>query len=516
MPINRFDKSNIIGRQGFSVDEIKKSKFGDYFFQLEQNLEKSASGLFLMEQAIGILKLNCHDDFREYINKILVEIPDFGFQIRRMIIFNRDELSFNHICVGSGKNHDDLEYLDDQLIKLLEKNEKIFINDTSKIRSIKFRSEKSFPKTVLGLTIGNIERPVGILWFATFGSKTLTKEEADSLFLIVNATGAAITKTIELLGYKQRNQMLESIFNSGPCLIFILDEKKILQANQQAIELFSTIDPVEMEKFPELLFSAKNLNEKSLMLGDGNFRIIFQDNISQLSETQSIVFLMDEGETSQQRKYLRTVMQTISKVFTDPLNNIAGYLKMWPLIGQVNQPQEEYLIKLNTETIMCKEIISDLLEINRLANQNPLILANYSITEVINGFHKSATHRLRQKRVNFIYEICEQDFLINIDLSLFYQALYLLLDFILEKLSPGKNLTITSSSLIDEWQIVFKDDGNGIAGLEMEKLDQPTYYMPEDSRIRIAVEILQFHNGKLIMNSEPGKGSEFILSCPWN
>ena len=82
-------------------------------------------------------------------------------------------------CVA--ENHIDYDYLDNQLIDILDKNPRLFINDTSKIHTLKFQPYKKVPKTVLGYSLEIREGWRGILWFADANEVSLTRDQADGL-----------------------------------------------------------------------------------------------------------------------------------------------------------------------------------------------------------------------------------------------------------------------------------------------------------------------------------------------
>ena len=89
-----------------------------------------------------------------------------------------------------------------------------------------------------------------------------------------------------------------------------------------------------------------------------------------------------------------------------------------------------------------------------------------------------------------------------------------MIEFILERLDPGKKIKITFCNENEENSLRLSDNGNGFSEVDLVSLNQEIPESSIDSRIRTAGGIMRLHGGKLIIISELGKGSEFHLDWP--
>ena len=115
--------------KSFSPDEIKKSKYGEYFDHLQKNLEKYADDLDLYRSAIDIISMGLGDDqLEEFLSSLISKIPDFGFEFRRLILDLNSPDGGKKRVIGEISKESHYEYLESQVISLLKDNSRVFIN----------------------------------------------------------------------------------------------------------------------------------------------------------------------------------------------------------------------------------------------------------------------------------------------------------------------------------------------------------------------------------------------------
>ena len=498
--------------KSFSPDEIKKSKYGEYFDHLQKNLEKYADDLDLYRSAIDIISMELGDDqLEEFLSSLISKIPYFGFEFRRLILDLNSPDGSKKRVIGEISKESHYEYLDSQVISLLKDNSRVFINDTKRVRFLKFIEGNDIPKTVLGYKLDGFKESSGVLWFANPDEILLSKDQVDSLDLIISAVTRSLNNAIKTFESNQEVQLFSSIFDQYPDPCFIYLENSIIHQNDASISIFKD-DDGKIEFSQEIIRAVEN-GRTHIDLGTVNYRIFFSSTL--LGESEYLfVILSDEKNISLQRKYLHLVIQTLSLTNETPLKNIIGYSKMIQLLGEIQNPQSEYLQRITSEAENSVNDLKNLLEISRLEQENPLVIKEISIDVLIDQLLEASRHLVKQKRINIEEHYKESKITLPVDEVLTSQAFYLILEYLLDRLSPGQKIGISTSQANDRIEIIFADNGGGISKIDLALLNQLDLKSNVDHRIKLAHDIMLFLGGALEIKSELGRGSEYIFSWP--
>jgi signal transduction histidine kinase len=501
------------GSKSFTQDEIRKSKFGEYFEHLQQNLDRFSEENSIFRIANEILSVDFESNNLELlIGQVLHLIPDFDFEFRRLILKSEEDRM--GVFFGSDNSIQELDYLDPQIITLLEKNERIFIHDTSKIHTLKFQPGKVIPKSVLGLSLQSIDGWKCYLWFANSTEVNLTKGQVDGLEMIKAATAKSICRFIKSISIKKEFQIWNSAFNQNPypCVIFM--NNKVAAKNREAEKISHWDEQQAVENLTEMILSAVKQDKTHVEVDGLSFRLNYFLQKEEDENELIFVFLANENQVTIQRNYLNHVMQTISLNFKTPLNNILGFSGMIPLLADVEKPQQDYLDRIAQETKSCLTFTSDLLELSRFSGEKPFVTKEVSIGDLTSNLLEICHHLLRQKRISIEEKIENPEKLVHVDIMLFGQAFYLVLEYMLDQLESGNTISISSGSEEDEFRFQLSDDGKGISDIDVALLNKPEPDSGVDSRIRAAGSIMRLYGGRLAIKSELGKGSEYAFFWP--
>lgn len=497
--------------RSFTQDEITKSKFGEYFEHLQLNLDKLVEETCWLRSANEILSLDIEtDDLESFLNQLLHILPDFDFEFRRIILRSEDE-GINTFT-GVDNSAKDLSYLDSQIIKILENNERIFINDTSKIHTLKFLPDKTIPKSVLGISIKVISGWDCYLWYADTREVILSKDQVDGLDLIKGASAISISRMINTQSLGKEYQLLNSAINQipYPCLIF--NGKEIFSINYEAEKILRSDEHQEKSNLKDLIVTSIKQNKTHLEINGRSFRLGYSMLDASNTSEAIFIFLVNENEITVQRKYLNQVMQAISLNIVTPLNNILGFSGMIPLLGDIESSQQDYLNRITHEVRNCLSYSKDLLEVSRFSAEEPFITREVSVGDLTSNFIEVSHHLLRQNRISIENKIENTDQIVTVDIPLFGQAFYLVLEYILDQLDSGKMIMISSGTEKGEFWYRLSDNGKGKSDIDVALLNQQEPDSSIDPRIRVAGTIMRLSGGKFTISSELGKGSEYTFS----
>jgi len=251
-----------------------------------------------------------------------------------------------------------------------------------------------------------------------------------------------------------------------------------------------------------------------LLIADRHYQMFIRELGRSLKSNAGLVILIDDQHTVIQRQYLDSAVRAIAHNIETPLKNILGYTQAIPLLSELNDSQQNYLNRIAQESDRCLRFSEELLDLARFTGDQPMLIEEVSVKEVVDQLLEASRHLFRQKRVIIKDESEGLDQTAIVDKHLFSQAVYLVIEYILERLDPGKKINTSFFCENEAYFLRLKDNGKGISEVDLALLNQEIPESGVDSRIRTAGGIMRLHGGRLIIKSELGKGSEYFLTWP--
>ncbi len=205
-----------------------------------------------------------------------------------------------------------------------------------------------------------------------------------------------------------------------------------------------------------------------------------------------------------------------------PFNRSKGLLNLLHSSGPLTKDQEEVINMIYKSTDQGFELISDLLLLygeNQLVQKKELINLNSLLKETTQAYKKLAA----AKKIKLNVELERNTVMLNTDLGLFTRVLDNLLTNAIKFTDHGKNIFLKLSRDNAHICISVKDEGQGIPEEEHNLLFKrfqtlsPKPTGGEGSTglgLSIVKQIMDELSGTVTVNSQSGKGSEFILKFP--
>jgi signal transduction histidine kinase len=206
-----------------------------------------------------------------------------------------------------------------------------------------------------------------------------------------------------------------------------------------------------------------------------------------------------------------------------PLNNIAGLSNLIRINGRLNEEQMHYLNLLDQVSNEAKNLIINLLDINKLESDN--IEENYQEFEIeevidreINLYRKEA----QEKNISLVKQ-CDSRVVVHNNKEFVQRILDNLVSNAIKFSPDNKNVKISCQQENGHVVLTVKDEGPGIKWEERENLfkkfkklsSRPTGGESSTGLglaiVKLLVEKLK---GEIDVQSEVNKGSEFIVKFP--
>ena len=180
----------------------------------------------------------------------------------------------------------------------------------------------------------------------------------------------------------------------------------------------------------------------------------------------------------------------------------------------------ESLDLIALESRRCGDLVKNLLTFSRAT---PMNLQPANLNQVIDRSLRLVQHQLDLAGIQVQPELDPDLPPVVCDAAQIEQVLLALIMNALDAMPQGGNLWLTTSfgHEPNQVRIVVRDDGSGIPPEILPRIFEPFLTTKETGRgvglgLAISHSILERHNGNIEVRSEPGRGTTFTVTLPWD
>lgn len=224
------------------------------------------------------------------------------------------------------------------------------------------------------------------------------------------------------------------------------------------------------------------------------------------------------------KERMRQFIADASHELRTPLTAIHGFLEVL-LRGTVTKPEQlrSALGSMHTESKRINKLVEDLLLLAKLDQQPQLALARISLPGLIREMEPQLRLLAGDRDVHLALEepadiLADADKIKQVALNLFHNAVQHT-----DAVNGAIRLSIRAGKAGTLAELAVADNGQGIAPEHQARLFE-RFYRSDSSRTRkyggaglglaISLSIAEAHGGTIEIESEPGKGSAFIVKLP--
>ncbi len=210
-----------------------------------------------------------------------------------------------------------------------------------------------------------------------------------------------------------------------------------------------------------------------------------------------------------------------------PLVPIKGYCEMikdTDTFGPLNNDQLDFINKIDSNATLLERLISDLLDVQKLdMKKMSFLITEFNLGGFMDELKENNMHLMKNKKINFTLKYPK-----NLNLNTDKQRLRQILDNLIRNsvdFVPIKDGMISVEVKIKEKNIIFSVQDNG-PGIPKDKQSHifKKFYQIDTSATRkhggtglglvICKGIVEGLEGKIWLESEPGKGTTFFIYIP--
>jgi signal transduction histidine kinase len=273
------------------------------------------------------------------------------------------------------------------------------------------------------------------------------------------------------------------------------------------------------------------INQAALKLAEGNYDCKIEeksnDEIGTLIKTFNYSVEQVEKNVEEQKKLeqlRRNLVANVSHELKAPLASIRGFSELM-LDGLVEESdKEKYMQVILDNSVHLSRLVDDLLTLSHLeSGQLYLEKEEISIDALARWSFDSIATRGEEKDLKMNLELAPSLPVIKGDRTRLHEILINLLENAVEHTPPGGEVTLKVYCLDYQLVIEVRDTGCGISEEDLPYIFE-RFYKTDRSRaqnsgssglgLAIAKQLVEMHNGRITVVSNPGEGSTFSISLP--
>src|SRR5579871_6368928 len=195
----------------------------------------------------------------------------------------------------------------------------------------------------------------------------------------------------------------------------------------------------------------------------------------------------------------------------NPLASIAGSVKVLARVSPFNEEQKVLVDIVTRESQRLNSIVSDFLAYSR---EKSYKLERTDLIPILEDALSLLENRSQNQELKIVRQFETSHAFAVADVDRMKQVFWNLLENAVRAMSGAGTITASVGAVGEKWRVGIHDTGTGISAQQIEKMFEPFQSNFEGGTglgLAIVYQIVQAHGAKISVESQPGKGSEFIL-----
>jgi signal transduction histidine kinase len=237
--------------------------------------------------------------------------------------------------------------------------------------------------------------------------------------------------------------------------------------------------------------------------------------VMERKKTEEILKKMDQKKSD--------FVANVAHEFKNPLAVVNESLSivLEGVVGEVNLKQKE-MLEIGSKTInRLSRLVNDLLDVAKIeAGKMELKIENIEIAAVVDEVIEANKIDIAKHKLDFKKEIMPEAGFLWADKDKLTEVILNLLSNAIKYTPPGGSISVKVEGFSDEVRFDISDSGQGIAKEDIsrlfDKFERVTAEKQEGTGLGlcIAKDIVELHKGKILVESQIGKGSKFSFVLP--
>lgn len=316
------------------------------------------------------------------------------------------------------------------------------------------------------------------------------------------------------------------LYNPEARNILQLDDKTIGRTFESVIQSYALIDMITQVMNQKIAIN----DELEIFIPKQKFVdvniIPFQENPNRSHLGQSVLVLLYDISNIRKLETIRTdFVANASHELRTPVTAIKGFAETLQ-DGALENPQlaEKFVNIIANESLRLEKLIHDILELSRVEKRSePTHSEAFDVVKVVDDVIDYLAVKAKVKNIHIKTYFDKPEIRMVSDLGRIRQILINILDNAITYSESGKPIEITVNHDLEKIIFSVRDKGMGIPKEDQKRIFE-RFYRVDKGRSRnsggtglglsIVKNLVNILEGQIILDSEPGKGTEFTIVLP--
>ncbi|MBI5044165.1 MAG: PAS domain-containing protein [Nitrospirae bacterium] len=352
----------------------------------------------------------------------------------------------------------------------------------------------------------------------------------------LNNSKEELETTLEMV--LEEKLKIETIIHGIADGVMVTDkDHKIITINPAAKRMFGNSLPFDQKELIAILEQLSKGGRKAYFREINILNAAGEDTI--LKMTSSAIFhrnrepvgivsvFHDITQLKMLDKMKSDFVSNVSHELRTPLSSIKGSVDnmLDGITGEVNEKQQQYLLRIRNNTDRLIRLINELLDLSRIeSGRIRLKLSPVLLMDVVRDAAESLIPVAKEKEIEFIIPNEGVAYTVMVDKDKLSQILTNLLDNAIKFSKPNGKVEIHIEKYdADFIKVSVADNGEGIPEKDRERIFDRFYQVNSNSTVKakgtglglpIVRSLVEIHGGRIWVNSKPGEGSKFSFTLP--
>jgi signal transduction histidine kinase len=206
----------------------------------------------------------------------------------------------------------------------------------------------------------------------------------------------------------------------------------------------------------------------------------------------------------------------IAHELNEPLGRVLGFAQLIKKAGSLNEQQEEDLERIIKASLYSREIIKKLMIFSR---QMPQQITKVNLNAIVHNILYFIDVRFQSRGITVIKQLEPNLPEMMADEVQMSQVLVNLITNAVYAMPGGGSIYVITKSTATNVKLVVKDTGVGMTTEVKDRIFEPFFTTKEVGQgtglgLSVVQGIVDSHNGQIIVNTSPGKGTKFEIQLP--